>query len=454
MALRTKGETGDLLRAVAKIKHAIIEAAETLEADIEDLTDEAQVGDKVPENQAILDALGAWLLQYGAAILAFDAVVDAAMPALGRFVNAPDITNIVSTLDWFQKYLVDNTESIAERDITTATPVLVGEGDGTIGVGNLDINGELIDVGHPGTLRVRCVRDVSQGATAGREEFILDGLPDGRRYLWEEGAPFIGNSYNYQYGTQGISADIGPEQPAAASGGRLAAFSAGQGNLIAGGTFTPAALNIWEVVSGTPTIEEGATRINGTGSLSTTTNFVIRQDIAPNAMRNSVFYAVGVKVKPVNGGSGTVTGTLTVKIQDRDGSTTHATRTVTIGSITVNAVHVTVPLVFFIPATAKDLRIEVELASIGGTAATPTVLVDDVALTRATLVDGKLLAIYDGTHLDAGNVTGRFRFGDQFTMAVTAPEDGILQEMIFNRTYGRYMRSSDTPTTEWEDPTP
>jgi hypothetical protein len=453
MALRNKEQTGDLLRATADV---IDKLRGFLEGDFKDAVEEliaqTKVGDPVPENEATRVALQNWVALVASTAVAYQAVTDEVVPALGRFINAPDINNVSSVLDWFQKYLKDESESIEERGITPGSPAGSPSGDGKVLVSNLDLNGEAIDVGHIGTLRLRCVRDATNGATAGAEQFQIDGVPNGRVYPWDEGAPFVGNSYDYVYGSKGVSADISPRQPRAASGGRLLSVSGNRGNLLRAGNFPVGFANQWELVSGAMPAVETADPINGTQSLNAEANFVIQQLIPLRRIANGVRHAVSIKVEPDNGGSGTVTGQLAILVQNRAGTATYLNLEIDLSALTPGEKVLVDPAQFVTPFTAQDLRVQIALTSLGGTATPPKVKFDDVVVTPMVLVDGKLIAIFDGTTLDAGNAVGRWRFGDTITVATTQTGTGIIQKQIMNRIYGRYLRSSDSPTSEWADP--
>lgn len=464
---RTAAETLDLLQAIIMMAHHDQLFHEgTLAVDVDNIIAELAVGgEEVPENSAIESALRTWMSLREGSRSQFVNVMNAMLPALGRLAGAPSLSNASMQLDYMQKYLIDNSKQIKLRGFTKDTSSTVsGNGDGKIAIRSTDINSDVIDVGHAGSLTFTCDRDSTQGATQGGERFLVGGTPAGKVKPWDEGGPYAGNSYDYAYGSSGIAEDIGPGQRRARSGGRVTAWSATRqrGNLVQNGDFELAIegtgstkLPGWTINSGDSTLTQvSSDPINGLLAIEATANFEMDSNLTPANVRTNRFYGVGLKLKTENGGSGTVTGTLTVKIMDRDEGATHHTLTVDLSTLTPQTKTIIDPEIFFVPKAAEDLKVQVELASLGGTASTPTVELDDIVVGEATLVDGYMVFIMDGTTVDSNNrATGMFKFGDSFTLDTTlALEEGLIQKYI-NRFYQRYFAAGSSASTDFEDPT-
>src|SRR5690606_13749888 len=202
-----------------------------------------------------------------------------------------------------------------------------GDGLGTMGVFTTDLNAERIDVGHPGTLKVRCTRGADLEVTPGREQFTAEGgLTD---YPWQEGGSGIGNGYDYPYGN--VPDDFAAEQQHIQTGGVLTSISGSQasGNLIRNGDFdTPISgtratkLPQWNITSGDTNISQSPAALNGVNSIRVAGAATMEQDIL-EAPTNGVIGGIAVKAKVNGTGGDGVTGSITVSIMSRDESATY-----------------------------------------------------------------------------------------------------------------------------------
>ena len=452
MANRTEAQLLDLMQACIFVPHQFERVLDSfIRTAVVGFIAQTQVGDDVPENRAMVTAVNAWLTRVAGSFESYDAVILSMLPAIARLVGAPS-NDRNTVLDYLQQYMIANSKAFKRRGITNTPVSPSNEGDGVLFILDTDLNGDKIDVGHEGTLRLLCNRDNSQGATAGNEQFIVTGLPANRNYPWQEGSPAIA-SYNYAYGSKGVAADIGPGVPRANVGAVITAKSAGSGNLVVAGAFNTGFESSWSALPSNWTAN-ATTPINGTGDVRLTANGAIEQDLQPNNLKRGQPYAVSIKAIAVNGGAGTVTGTLTVAVMDRDEGTTHFTQNITVGNLVVNTATLVKLGTFWLPFDAKDLKIVITMASIGGSAATPTVGFCDLVTSPMTLIDGKLVAIHDGTTLDSsGHRQGTFKFGDRFDITVADQESpGVMQRLFGNRFNQRYFNGETAASGDWEDP--
>lgn len=454
MADRNEAETLDLVQDVTKIvKNFNAYLAGQFTTDINDLTAELAVGDEVDENGKIADQLdrvissaeGLWdtLLQ----------LVRSSYPAIGRLGSSPDLGSQNTNLDFFQQYAVTNSKEIEKRGFTKDTATAItGAGAGLITISSTDVNGDIIDVGHVEDLTFKCVRDVSGGATVGREQFQIQGT-DSAAYRWLENGSNLGRSYDYPYGQ--VSADFGPAQARAITGAIITANSgsSASGNLVRNGDFETVIsgsgttkLSQWTISTGDAGVANETTDpILGDTSLAITTDFVMDHNFGTGRLRPNTFYFISVKLDRL----ASATGTLTVKVMDVDEGTTHATLTQDISTLTNDTPVPIQPVIFFVPESAEDLKVQVELASL----ATGTLTIDDVVVAPATLVDGYLVAIMDGTTQNTSKqAQGRFKRGDSFVIQTTSAEGGTIQKFYLNMASSRYIRSATSATAGWEDP--
>lgn len=466
MAARTAAEVADLLQSLAALGWTLDEIGDWLVYKLGQITTQTEVGDEVPANEAIRRAIATFEAQYGVLYQRYVDMARAAAPEMGRLGTAPGNANADQLASWFQKYLVDNSIEFDNTSLSVGAPSFSGAGDGAMVAASAasDPNGDLIDLGHEGSLYFRCTRDHSEGATAGREEFTVYGTANTTAQgnppkPWEEGGPGNGRAYNPVYGI--TDAEFGRSQKRLAQGGKMTSVgpSAGAGNLILNGDFESAIsgtgnskLPDWTFSAGAADVAQSTDgdRINGTYSLEASDDFLMYQDMAVNRLAPRTTYGLTAKVNLIDEATGGATGTFTVKIKNRDDSATLATLTVDLSTLAEDAKGVRTPVLFNVPDTALDLKVEVELASL----ANGNLVIDDIICGPATLVDGKVVFIADGTTVDTnGNAVGRYKNGDVFTVAttnsVTAPS---LMKHLANRAFGRHFRGAASPTANWEDP--
>lgn len=455
MAVRTEAETLDLVQRITQlIGHLDEFAVGDFTTDINLLETEFAVGDTVPENSAMTSQLDIVIRNYGTLWRSALQLARVSYPALGRLGGSPNLNDQNANLDYFQQYAIDQATNIELRGFVKDTAsVVVGSGAGLMTIASTDVNGSVVDVGHVEDMTYRCIRDFSEGAAAGREQFRPRGeaLAD---YPWLEGGSDLGASYNYPYGI--VSADFGSGQVRGVSGGTLLATggASSSGNLIRNGDFETAPvgtgqtkLSQWTITTGDATLlEEIADPINGVTSLAASADFVMDQNFGQSRLLPRSFYAVSIKAERL----ASATGTLTVKVMDQDEGTTHVTMTQVIGSLTNDTPVVVQPVIFQVPETAEDLKVQIELATL----AVGTIKIDDVIVAPATLIDGYLVAIHDGTTLNASQqAQGRFKNGDEFVVQTTSTDAGLIQKFYFNMPSGRYIEADVAASVNWEDPT-
>jgi len=450
MAVRTETETLDLVRAITKLGnqfHTYLTG--TGATDLNALETQIAVGDQVAENSQMTTAMNQFISQLGNAFETWKSIAQASAPALGRLAGSPDLTDFTQNIDTFAQYMVDNSNEIEKRGYTKDTAAtVVGSGAGLLSVGSVDLSGDIIDYGHVEDFVFEC--DRVDGVSS--PEFTIKGSSTGK-YPWEENGSGLSSSYNYDFGT--VITDFASQQPKAGSGDTIRSIgaSSGAGNLIRNGDFeTPISgtgtdkLSQWTISTGDATItEESTDPINGAYSLDASADFVMDSLLTAGRIQAGTMAALAIKVERKS----SATGTLTVKLMDRDEGVTHGTLSITIGSLT-NDVPVVLAIAapFDIPVSAKELKVQVELASL----AVGTITFDDVMLANATLINGYTAALFDGTTQDAsGNANGDFKKGDTFTVQTTSAEGGTTQKYFANMGLGRYFRSDVAATANWED---
>lgn len=468
MAYKTAAENITLLNALLAVRvicRRFLAGAFTLAMNAVTTANEA--GDPTNEDDATEQSVASAFGQSDQFYAAVDSLCASVIPHLGRLASASDVNNADVALSAFNDYLTTNSKSVQRQDwaakFTSMSAGGSNVGTGLVGVLNTDGQSLDMDISHVETLTIKCIQDQSGGSTAGRETFSISGAQGTNRRAYERGGSGPSGQYVGAYGA-GVN-----EWPASIlqtpAQMQCAGASVAAGNLLTNGDFETAIsgtgttkLNGWTISSGDSTLVQASTAatdlINGTYSIKTTGNFLMYQLDSTNKMKGGKAYSISTKVRPINGGAGTVTGTLTVKVKSVDDVTTYATHTVTVGSITVNTNGHNALTNFVLPAGVKQLKTVVELASIGGTAATPTVALDDVIISEMQIVDGgRAIAIHDGSNITSstGMVTGRFKLNDLFTGATTAPTVGEAQR-LFNELFARYVKHASSPT-DWVDPT-
>ncbi len=454
MAVRSAAEVADLIQAITLIGydlHTFLTG--TLVTDLNALETQIAVGDAVPENAVMTTAMTNFVSAVGRAWDAWRNLPIAAQGALGRLGSSPNLGDSGANLDYFAKYLVDNSIEIEKRGYTKDTAATVtGTGAGVLSVGSSDLNSDIIDYGTIEDFVLRCEKDYSDGVVAGAEEFLVVGTST-RKYPWDEGGSGD-TQYNYAFGR--VPTDFSSAQPRVAAGSRIKSIgpSTSAGNLITNGDFEIAIsgsgtgkLSSWTIVSGDTTLTQETTDpITGTYSLNASANFKMDHLLAQGRLKTGTLAALAIKVERKS----SATGTLTVKLMNQDESTTHATLSVDISTLTNDTPVVkAIAAPFVVPVSAEDLKVQVELASL----AVGTIKFDDVMLGNATLVNGYALALFDGTTEDAsGYAQGRFKRGDYFTIQTTSADGGRIQKYFFNLALARYVRSATSATADWEDP--
>lgn len=457
MAFKSEAQLIALIQAIVAGQVNFDTDATAFESDFNSISGAIMAGDDAPEDAAMMNALIQLRNAYGNVYAAWLNLARQAVPALGRLAGSPNLADNNLNLDYFRQYMADNSEYILDRGIvkdTASTISGTSAGAGKLTISSTDVDGEKIDVGHVENLSLICNKDVSEGATAGSEEFQIVGEDNVGKFPWEEGGSGTnGASYDYPYGK--VRSDFGSGQKRAVSGGIIKSVggSTASGNLLVNGDFeTPISgsgatkLPSWNISAGDTAItQETADPIFGTYSISADDNFTMSNILTVGRVKPRAAYFIAIKLE--RGSS--ADGTLTVKVMDSDGGTTHATLTQSISALTNSTPVLIQPVIFILPDNAEDIKVQVQLAS----NTTGTVKIDDVILAPAYLVDGYLLALADGTTQDAsGYAQGRFKNGDKFVIQTTAGTsgEGLIQEFFFNRPWGRYMPSAESPT--WNDP--
>lgn len=449
MAVRTETETLDLMRAITKVGnqfHTFLTGTAT--TDLNALETQIAVGDTVGENSAMTTAMSQFVSQLNRAFESWKAIAQASAPALGRLASSPDLGDFNLNIDTFNDYMVTNSKEIEKRGYTKDTAAtVVGSGAGVLGIASVDLNGDIIDYGHVEDFTIECSRIDSVSAP----EFVIKGESNAK-YPWEENGSGLTNSYNYDFGR--VVTDFAPEQPKAGSGDIIRAIgaSSGGGNLVRNGDFETAIsgtgtdkLSQWDITTGDATItQESTDPINGAYSLDASADFVMDNLVTAGRVVDGTMMALAIKVERKS----SATGTLTVKLMDRDEGTTHGTLTIDVSTLTNDVPVVLSSTPFDVPVSSEELKVQIELASL----AVGTITFDDCMMAAATLVNGYTVAIFDGTTQDtSGNAQGAYKKGDTFTVQTTSAEGGSMQKYFTNMGLGRYFRSDTTATANWED---
>ena len=456
MAFKSEDQVVTLIRAItAAMVNFQSYAGATFVSDFDTISDAIKAGDDAPEDQALYDALSAVQSSLGAAWTSFIALAQSSAPTLGRLGVSPNLSDPRLDIDYFRQYMTNNAKTFLDGAINkdTATVISgVSAGDGACVMSSLDPNGDKLDIGHLEDMRLVCIQDYSQGAAAGTEVFQIRGEDNTGKRPWEEGGSGTnGASYDYPYGN--VLADFSSEQQRARSGGTITSISSSNGNFVLNGNFEnpitgtgATKLPDWTINAGDTAItQETADPLLGVYSLLGDANFQMDSFFNQGSLRPRAGYGLAVKLERKNSAD----GTFTIKIMDSDEGTTHATLTVVLTTLSNDTPTLVVLDPFIIPSNAEDLKVQIQLAS----NTTGEIKFDDVICGMATLIDGYLIAIIDGTTLDANSyAVGRFKNGDEFliqTSAGTAGE-GEIQHYFFNRSFSRYMPSAEAPT--WADP--
>jgi hypothetical protein len=446
MALRTAEETMDLVRSIT----ALIDEFETYFAgdfatSHADVVSETEVGDDVFENAAVRSALTNVENSLRSVRDSLNALAISAYPALARLAGSPTLTNAAMAIDWFHKYLVDNNISIKDRAFTKSAPGLSGaEGNGTVTHSVEDANSDTIDIGRVETLTLTCVQSAREGSPRGHETFRIKGAPADSTLPWAEPGSGDGNLLGYRYG--GVPLDL-QNVPQITNELRSRTGDPQSGNIVNNGNFAasrgPASLPGWVIATGDAVIFNEPDSINQLNSLRIEGEFEIRQRIE---VRSNTAYGFGIKVMP----SGTtVTGNIRARLIA--GSTTLHTFSTALSGLTLDDVAVLADDPFVIPPTDEPVFLVLDWAGTG--TGDPEITIDDVTLAPANLVNGRLVFIYDGTYNESGVPTGSWQFGDEITLATSGGTGGKVQQYFINRPSGRYVKSSNSPTANFGDPT-
>lgn len=419
-------------------------------------------GDDAPEDSVSADLLDRVVQQANTLFAAVNDLVRSVAPHLGRLASSPDLSDYDLCIAKWNEYLHANSQNVESSGLTiSATCTANGSnvGTGKIVAGLTDAESLVMDIGHIETKTIRCTQDATQGATAGAEVFTIFGA-NAVGNLWDALGSGNGQGYVGLYGKGSKEYPTTVKQ--AAQTIKSVGAARGAGNIIKNGDFEVAIsgtgttkLQDWTISSGDSTLVQASTAgtdlINGTYCIKNTANFLMYQNIANSDMKAGHPYAIGCKLRTINGGAGTVTGTFTIKVKSRDDVTTYATLTQDISTLAVNTNEQPALVYFVLPKQHKDLKVVVELASLGGTAAVDTLAIDDVILSEAVLVDGgRAIAIHDGSNINSsGMVTGRWKYNDEYTTATTGPYTGTNQRQ-FNELFGRYVKH-DAAAATWTD---
>jgi hypothetical protein len=465
MAVKSQAQCVTLLAELAELREDMraVLAGEFM-TNVNAVSAAIDAGDDVAEDTVSDNALKQVVADANTLFASINNLVRTVAPHLGRLAGAANLTDYDLCIAKWNEYLHANAQNVEVSGLSvSATMTANGSnvGTGKVIAGLTDAESLVMDIGHIETKTIRCTMDATQGATAGREIFTIFGTTNASLNLWDALGSGSGQGY------AGIWGKGSKEWPSNVKQSNVTIRSCGAargaGNIIKNGDFEVAIgsatgttkLQDWTISSGDATMVQASTAgtdlVAGTYSLKNTTNFLMYQNIALSDVKAGNPYALSIKGRTINGGAGTVTGTLTVKIKSRDDVTTYATLTQAIGSFSVNTNELTALVYFVLPKQHKDLKVVVELASIGGTAATPTLAIDDVMFTEAEIVDGgRAIAIHDGSNINSsGMVTGRWKYNDEYTTVTGGSYTGTNQRQ-FNELFGRYVKH-DAAAATWTD---
>ena len=176
----------------------------------------------------------------------------------------------------------------------------------------------------------------------------------------------------------------------------------------------------WTISSGAANLSAETTApIKGSQSLKASGDFLMYQLLSTNTIKTGTINFIEFWVNGTSGATD-LTGTLTFKI--KDDSTTHATITVDLSTLTEDTDTKAAYVGFVLPkAVGENLRAEIELASLGGTS--PSIFVDLFYLVSGVIVDGgRAVAITTGQTPHA--------LGDTATGATTTADSGLIQTWL------------------------
>lgn len=463
MAFKSQANCVTLLSELAELREdmRVVLAGEFM-TNVNAVSVAIDAGDDAPEDAVSMALLDRAVADAERLFQTIGELVRSVAPHLGRLASAPDLGDYDACIAKFNEYLHTNAQNVEVSGLAvSATMTANGSnvGTGKVIAGLTDAESLVLDIGHIETKTIRCTLDATQGATAGSEIFTIFGANASGR-LWDNRGSGSGRGYAgiYGKGSKEWPSTVKQANQTLKSIGP----SRGAGNIIKNGDFEVAVsgtgtskLQDWTISSGDATlvtaVTAGTDLINGVTCVKNTTNFLMYQNIANSDVKAGNPYAISIKGRTINGGAGTVTGNLTVKVKSRDDVTTYATLTQAIGSFAVNTNEQTALVYFVLPKQHKDLKVVVELASIGGTAATPTLAIDDLIISDATIVDGgRGIAIHDGSNINAsGMVTGRWKYNDEYTTATAGAYTGTNQRQ-FNELFSRYVKH-DAAAATWVD---
>jgi len=478
MSYKSEAQVTTLLQEYVRIRNNIQAALSgQFTTDVNSVSDAINAGDDTLEDKLSLQALDRLIRKGEEWAQEADTFFTSVIPHIGRLIGAPNLYDTQAVISKFNDYLVDTNEYIESRGLTkfsalTADPGNTGTPKSV--VLNTDPASIDADISHIETLTFRCTQDATQGATSGKEVLQISGEDNSSIRYWDVGVAGSGTNGTFK-GSYGAGQNEWPATVIQANGEIAITGSArAAGNKIVNGDFeTPISgsgtskLSSWTFTSGDTVVVQAETAGTdlisasaGTDSnggqpysLKTTGNFSMYQNLPDSELIAGQPYALSVKIMPINGGSGTVTGTFTVTVKSRDDATTYATVSITVGSQSVNTVYHSDLTSFILPYGAKPLKVVVALASIGGTAATPTVAFDDVILGDMVLVEGRAIAFHDGQTVNSSEmVVGRVKYNDLFTAQTLSTEAGITQ-IAFNEVFQRYLRhQTGSHIGQWNDP--
>lgn len=454
MAFKNEAEIVTLIQEMTVLlANFLVYAEGNFVTDFNDVSEAIDAGDDTPEDATMSAALVNVENAMGTVYEAMLELNRTSAAALGRLASCPDLSDPDLCRDFFRQYMTDNSKTILDGGIDKDTATTIsgtGAGAGACVISSTDPSGDKIDKGHIETHSLVCTRDFSQGANAGAAHFQIRGEDSSGKRSWEEGGSGVnGESYDYPYGN--VRADFGPDQAQAPSGGTISSIGGVNGNLVSNGALEnwsgtgTAKLDDWTISAGnTDVTQHTSDPILGDSSAIAAGVFTMYHDFAQSRLKPRSAYALAIKLDRQSSAD----GTLTVKILDQDAGATHATLTVDVTSLTNDVVSLQKINPFIIPDNAEDLRIQIEWSS----RTTGSLKFDDVMVGPATLINGYLETIFDGSYKDSsGNVQGRFKNGDQFDIDTTVGTagEGEIQNLFFNRPTSRYMPSDESPT--WPD---
>jgi hypothetical protein len=458
---KSKAETRTLLRAIVDMgikMRAYLQG--DFEVDYEAISTALAAGGDEPEDSFQIQRLDTLKGAAQNMYQAWTSMMWAIHPSLGRLASSPNLEDVQSNIDAFNDYLHTGGESVESRGLVKFTSMTAGGsnyGTGKVLVHTTGANGEEMDISHIETLTLKCVSDFFSGSTLGREAFQIYGEAL-TAYNWNSvdvGGTATTGGFTYTYG-KGLK-DFSPRQESLKSGDNLTSVngSNGSGNLVNNGDLESrmsgsgsAKLPEWTISAGDTTLLEQSTYIKGAYSIKATGNFTMYQNITnQDKMRAKSIHGMSIMARTDNAGAGTVTGTLTFKVRAQDDSADYGTITIDLSTLTPGNPGTVSQntTTFVLPQTAKPLKFEVVLASIGGTAATPTVTIDEIVCTPMVLVDGgRALAIISGV--------SDWRYNDLWTgetteMATANP--GEIQRAV-NEVFQRFFKHSNAGSY-WSD---